>query len=45
MGAKIWSLTFREEHRLRVRTRLLRKIFGPRRDEVIGDWGEGRGLE
>jgi hypothetical protein len=30
-----WSLTLREEHRLRVfENRVLRKIFGPKRDEV-----------
>jgi hypothetical protein len=29
----------KEEHRLRVfDNRVLRKIFGPKRDEVIGDW-------
>jgi hypothetical protein len=29
----------REEHRLRVfENRVLRKIFGPKRDEVIGEW-------
>jgi hypothetical protein len=34
-----WSLTLREEHRLRVfEKRVLRKIFGPRRDEVIRGW-------
>jgi hypothetical protein len=34
-----WSLTLREEHRLRVfENRVLRRIFGPKRDEVIGDW-------
>jgi hypothetical protein len=34
-----WSLTLREEHRLRVfENRALRRIFGPRRDEVTGDW-------
>jgi hypothetical protein len=34
-----WSLTFREEHRLRVfENRVLRKIFGPKRDEVTGEW-------
>jgi hypothetical protein len=34
-----WSLTLREEHRLRVfENRVLRRIFGPRRDEVMGDW-------
>jgi hypothetical protein len=32
-------LTLREEHRLRVfENRVLRRIFGPKRDEVIGDW-------
>jgi hypothetical protein len=36
MGVK-WSLTLREEHRLRVfENRVLRGIFGPKRDEVIG---------
>jgi hypothetical protein len=29
-----WSLTFREEYRLRV----FRRIFGPNKDEVMGDW-------
>jgi len=33
------SLTLREEHRLRVfENRVLRRIFGPRRDEVTGEW-------
>jgi hypothetical protein len=33
------SLTLREEHRLRVfENRVLRRIFGPKRDEVIGGW-------
>jgi uncharacterized membrane protein len=32
-------LTFREEHRLRVfENRVLRRIFGPKRDEVTGEW-------
>jgi hypothetical protein len=32
-----WSLALREEHRLRVfENRVLRRIFGPKRDEVIG---------
>jgi hypothetical protein len=36
---KSWSLTFREEHRLRVfENRVLRRIFGPKRDEVTGEW-------
>ena len=34
-----WCLTFREEHRLWVYgNRVLRKIFGPKRDEVRGEW-------
>jgi hypothetical protein len=34
-----WSLTLREEHRLRVfENRVLRGIFGPTRDEVTGEW-------
>jgi hypothetical protein len=33
------SLTLREEHRLRVfENRVLRRIFGPNRDEVTGEW-------
>jgi uncharacterized membrane protein len=32
-------VTLREEHRLRVfEKRVLRKIFGPKRDKVKGDW-------
>jgi hypothetical protein len=38
-GCKTWSLTLREEHRLRVfENRMLRGIFGPKRDEVTGEW-------
>jgi hypothetical protein len=34
-----WSLTLREEHRLKVfENRMLRRIFGPKRDEVTGEW-------
>jgi hypothetical protein len=34
-----WSLTLREERKLRVfENRVLRKIFGPKRDEVTGEW-------
>jgi hypothetical protein len=37
-GCKTWSLTLREEHRLRVfENRVLRKIFGPKREED-GSW-------
>jgi hypothetical protein len=33
-----WSLTLREEHRLRVfENRVLRRIFGPKRNEVTGE--------
>jgi hypothetical protein len=38
-GCKTWSLTLREEHRLRVfEGRVLRRIFGPKRDEVTAEW-------
>jgi hypothetical protein len=38
-GCEIWSLTLREGQRLRVfENRVLRKIFGPKRDEVTGEW-------
>jgi hypothetical protein len=36
-GCETWSLTLRGEHRLRVfENRELRRIFGPKRDEVMG---------
>jgi hypothetical protein len=36
---EIWSLTLREEHRQRVfDNSVLRRIFGPKRDEVTGEW-------
>ena len=39
MITKTWSLTLREEHRLRVfENRMLRRIFGPKRDGVTGEW-------
>jgi hypothetical protein len=38
-GCESWSLTLREECRLRVfENRVLRRIFGPTRDEVTGEW-------
>jgi hypothetical protein len=38
-GCGTWSLTPREEHRPRVfENWLLRNIFGPKRDEVTGEW-------
>jgi len=37
-GCETWSLTFREERKLRVfENMVLRRIFGPRRDEVTGE--------
>jgi hypothetical protein len=40
-GCETWSLTLREEHSLRVfENRVLRRIFGPKRDEVRGCWGK-----
>jgi hypothetical protein len=46
-GCKTWFLKLREEHRLRVfENTVLRRIFGPKRNEVKGDWrklhNEGR---
>jgi hypothetical protein len=36
-GCESWLLTLREESRLRVfKNRVLRRIFGPKRDEVMG---------
>jgi hypothetical protein len=36
-GCETWSLTLREERRLRVfEKRVLRRIFGPKRDEITG---------
>jgi hypothetical protein len=38
-GCDTWSLTLREDHRLRMfENRVLRRIFGPKRDEVTGEW-------
>jgi hypothetical protein len=40
-GCETWSLTLREEHRLRVfENRLLRRIFGLKRDQVTEEWRE-----
>ena len=37
-GCETWSLTLREELRLRVfGNRVLRRVFGPKRDEVTGE--------
>jgi len=38
-GCDTWSLTLREERRLRLfEKRVLRRIFGPKRDEVTVEW-------
>jgi len=38
-GFETWSLTLREERKLRVfENKVLRRIFGSRRDEVTGEW-------
>ncbi|KAJ4428274.1 hypothetical protein ANN_24291 [Periplaneta americana] len=38
-GCETWTLTLREEHRFRVfENKMLRKIFGAKRDEVAGEW-------
>jgi hypothetical protein len=38
-GCETWSLTLKEEHRLRVfENRVLGRIFRPKRNEVTGEW-------
>jgi hypothetical protein len=38
-GCETWSLTLKQEHRLGVfENRVLRRIFGPKRDEMTGEW-------
>jgi hypothetical protein len=38
-GCETWSFTLREEHRLRVfENRALRRMFGPKKNEVTGEW-------
>jgi hypothetical protein len=45
-GCETWSLTLREEHILRVlENRVLRRISGPKRDEVTGEWRKLRNEE
>jgi hypothetical protein len=40
MLVKLWSLTLREKCRVRgFENRVLRRIFGPKREEVAGEWG------
>ena len=45
-GCETWSLTLREERRLRVfENRVLRRVFGPKRDELTGEWRKLRSEE
>ena len=38
-GCETWSLTLREERRLRVfENKVFRRVFGPKRGEVTGEW-------
>ena len=38
-GCETWSLTLKEEHRLGVfKNKVLRKIFGAKKDEITGEW-------
>jgi hypothetical protein len=38
-GCETWPLTLREEQRLRVfENRVVRRTFGPKRDEATGEW-------
>jgi len=38
-GCETWSLTLRQEYRLRVlENRVLKRIFGPKREEVTEEW-------
>jgi hypothetical protein len=38
-GCETWFITLREEHRLKMfENRVLRRIFGPKREEVEGGW-------
>jgi hypothetical protein len=43
-GCETWSIILREKRRLRVfENRLLRRIFGPKKDDVTGEQGSGEG--
>src|SRR5215469_16049153 len=45
-GCETWSLTLREERRLRVfENRVLRTVFGPKRDKVTGEWRKLHNVE
>ena len=45
-GCEIWSLILREVRRLRVfENRVLRRVFGPKRDEGTGEWRKLHSVE
>ena len=45
-GGETWSLILRDEYRLRVfENRELRRVFGPKRDEVTGEWRKLHNME
>jgi hypothetical protein len=45
-GCKTWSLTLREEHRFKVfENRAVRRIFGPKWDDVTGEWRKLHSVE
>ena len=45
-GCETWSLTLREERRLRVfENKVLRRVFGPKRNELTGEWRKLRNEE
>jgi hypothetical protein len=45
-GCETWSLTLKEEFRLTVfENRVLRRVSGPRRDEVTGEWRKLHNME
>ena len=45
-GCETWSLTFRDEHRLRVfENTVLRKIFGAKKDKITGEWKKLHNVE
>jgi hypothetical protein len=37
-GGETWSHTKRQEHRSIIKNKALKRIFGPKRVEVVGDW-------
>ena len=45
-GCETWSLTFREEHRLKVfENKVIRKIFGVKKDEITGEYKKLHNVE